>query len=172
MKTQSSNVKTKQKPVKKITCQALREKLEEGVAQEYDAYDTGKVVTSIMNDFERQKRDAIYKLCGFSKDSYDNEWRIDHCNGRSGNSPIGEVVVEALKPVLAEWLKKEIPELLHEQLMKRDLFSPIFTYYKEQVKREVTNHVHEWAKQQGKIIFYEMIKPIEEELRKEMLDGE
>ena len=52
---------------------------------------------------DESSNEVVMKLLGF-KESW-GKWELDHCNGRSGNSPAGEYLKNAQQGAIAEWLK-------------------------------------------------------------------
>ena len=61
-----------------------------------------KKVTKLLNT---SSDEITYKLLGFNKDSWDGQWTLDHCNGRSGESSAGDYLKNVQAKVIKEWLE-------------------------------------------------------------------
>lgn len=61
---------------------------------------------------DKGTQEIVCKLLGFEKDAW-NGWRIDHCNGRSGNSAVGDYLREKVGNAVTAWIDQqaELPEL-------------------------------------------------------------
>ena len=81
----------------------------------------------ITKRLNKSRDEILMKILGFDKDSWNGQWKLDHCNGRSGNSAAGEylakVQAEAVKnwldqvamPVMTPALKKDLEKGLQQQ---------------------------------------------------------
>ena len=56
---------------------------------------------------ETNTNEIVAKLLGF-KQEYGGRWELDHCNGRSGNSPVGVLIAQLHKEAVDEWVKKVV----------------------------------------------------------------
>lgn len=53
----------------------------------------------------------LLKLLGFET-GYNGQWQVDHCNGRSGNSAVGDYLRETQKEAIQEWFNRiKLPTL-------------------------------------------------------------
>ena len=57
------------------------------------------VKEKVESTLNKRLEELILVLCGFEKEVSRSMygWKVDHCNNRSGNSPIGQIINEALK---------------------------------------------------------------------------
>lgn len=63
---------------------------------------------------DKSRDEIVLKLLGFSSEY--GGYTLDHCNGRSGNSPAGEFLKNAQADAIREWLKTTaLPELTGER---------------------------------------------------------
>jgi hypothetical protein len=68
----------------------------------------------IFSRLDKSRDDIVLKLLGF-KPEYGG-YSLDHCNGRSGNSPAGDYLIKASEAAVKEWLGQVImPELTPER---------------------------------------------------------
>lgn len=71
----------------------------------------------------KNKEEVLLKLMGF--DNHWGRWEVDHCNGRNGNSPIGDKLKNIHNAAIEEWLHKislpEPPPELIESIQKKYL---------------------------------------------------
>ena len=61
----------------------------------------------VFDTLNAAKNTVAPKLLGFNANSWNGKWEIDYCNGRSGNSALGEY----FKSIQAEGIKKFFDEL-------------------------------------------------------------
>ena len=52
--------------------------------------DPGAIRKKVFQTLEAAKDEVAPKLMGFNKSSFGRGWEIDHCNGRAGESMIGD----------------------------------------------------------------------------------
>lgn len=79
---------------------------------------------------------VLMSLMGFEQDSWDSKWKVDHCNGRSGNSPIGEYLASAQKTAIEEWLDKiEMPKMT--DAFKKSIEKDLQYHYEQCVKSKI-----------------------------------
>lgn len=71
---------------------------------------TAKQITQeVHNKLNKNKEEILLKLMGF--ENRWGKWEIDHCNGRNGNSPIGDRLNSIHSQALENWLNTiELPE--------------------------------------------------------------
>jgi hypothetical protein len=74
--------------------------------------DAETVSKAIRTRLDADKDEILMKLLGFNKRSWGDQWDLDHCNGRSGNSVAGDYLAQVQKEVVFNWLSKvELPSL-------------------------------------------------------------
>lgn len=62
---------------------------------------------------DKASNEIVMKLLGFN-DSW-GKWELDHCNGRSGNSPAGEFITKVQQSAVQDWLATvTMPKLTKE----------------------------------------------------------
>lgn len=96
--------------------------IDSAVQQKFNSVSPQSIVDSIIKDFMDQRAEVLAKLMGFSKDSFNKKWEIDHCNGRAGNSPIGNWISEAfsekIKPIITEAFQEMLEGGFRETVKK------------------------------------------------------
>ncbi|MEN8171377.1 MAG: hypothetical protein ABFS03_00705 [Chloroflexota bacterium] len=87
----------------------------------------------------------ILRVCGFEvswgsgRNKY-KYWRIDHCNGRSGNSPIGDVINKAVAEKLASMMGAfDTVSASDMNDLKKEAHSEYIKQFKRQVSTMVRN---------------------------------
>jgi len=65
----------------------------------------------VHKSLDNSSKEVVLKLLGFTSRRGDR-WELDHCNGRSGNSVIGDYLKKTQEQILHEWFAKiPLPEL-------------------------------------------------------------
>lgn len=85
--------------------------------------------------------EIVNKLLGFNKDSWDGKWKLDHCNGRSGNSAAGDYLRNTQAEAIKNWLSNVPLPKLSEKVLKEVSKEMEFAYvqaYRQQLKDLVT----------------------------------
>ena len=68
--------------------------------------DEQKIKASVIDELEKQKKTILYKLMGFSVNSFNGSWEIDHCNGRAGESSAGDYLKRVQADAVNDFLNK------------------------------------------------------------------
>ena len=106
------------------------------VVMEWKARNTEEYLRKEVNELlEKRKKEVILKLLGF-----DNGWgdgfRLDHCNGRAGNSPAGNYLASAQAKAIQEWLSTaELPEITIR--MQKDMHEHYLRVYRKECSRQI-----------------------------------
>lgn len=76
------------------------------IAQAVAAWKLNNTATVVKDKITRlldaNSKEITMKLLGF--DQHWNEWELDHCNGRSGNSAAGDFIRSTQAEAIKEWL--------------------------------------------------------------------
>lgn len=65
----------------------------------------------VHESLNNSSKEVVLKLLGFNS-RWGDSWELDHCNGRNGNSVIGEYLKKTQEQILHEWFAKiPLPEL-------------------------------------------------------------
>lgn len=121
------------------------------------ALNTPEEITRTINSkLDDYKEEITLKLLGFDKNYGDRVWSLDHCNGRSGNSPAGKYLVETQSVVVKQWLDQvALPELSPNQLIK--LSSDFSEMYMRALRKSLTTLVETKAKEDSQLLLNEII---------------
>lgn len=115
-----------------------------------------EITKSVNSTLDTFKDEITLKLLGFDKSYGDRNWRLDHCNGRSGNSPAGEYLRDTQSVIVRQWLDKvPLPELSPNQLKSISLdFGDV---YLRALKKSLTTLVETKAKEDSQKLLDEII---------------
>lgn len=59
----------------------------------------------VFDRLDKHQEEVLLKLMGFDN-RWGSSWNIDHCNGRNGNSPIGDFLKDTQEEAIKEWLSQ------------------------------------------------------------------
>lgn len=70
-----------------------------------------RVRKTVIDALNVQSASITRQLLGFEK-GRDGEWKVDHCNGRAGNTAVGDYFRQVQSQAIKEWLETvKLPEL-------------------------------------------------------------
>ena len=95
----------------------------------------------------------VLKLLGF--DNRWNNWELDHCNGRSGESAAGDYLKQVQQEAIQDWLKNvKLPELNKTltSVMKKEL--------EADYKRYLSQFLYEYARDEADKTAKELIQTL------------
>ena len=115
-----------------------------------------EITKSVNSTLDKHKDEITLKLLGFDKSYGDRVWKLDHCNGRAGNSPAGDYLKETQSVVVKQWLDKvPLPELTPTQLSRLSIdFGDV---YLRALKKSLTALVETKAKEDSQKLLDEII---------------
>jgi len=136
-------MKDKQSEVYKLTAKLADDWAENA---EQHIHDT---VNEMLTD---RIKEMVLHICGFEKDYIYKQWKVDHCNNRSGNSPAGQVVAEAvhdrLKYLIGN-LQLTEGELAELRCSARDHYLKSYhTAMKREAERLAKQHAIEYTRKE------------------------
>ncbi|MPS58852.1 MAG: hypothetical protein E2594_17040 [Pseudomonas sp.] len=68
----------------------------------------------VHSTLDKEAKQIVLKLLGFDKDY--SGYKLDHCNGRSGNSTAGDYIAKVQSDAVRDWLASvAMPELTDEE---------------------------------------------------------
>jgi len=84
------------------------------------------LVPEITGRLNKARDEILMKLLGFDKD-YGGSWKVDHCNGRNGQSIAGDFLKVTQQAAVEDWLKQvplpvltdELQEVLRADIQKQ-----------------------------------------------------
>lgn len=85
---------------------------------------------------DKSSKEVVMKLLGFN-DNW-GKWELDHCNGRSGNSPAGDYLKEVQQGAIKDWLRTITMPKLDETLrvsLEKQAQSEYLQHMEDEVRR-------------------------------------
>lgn len=65
----------------------------------------------LVKRLNKASMDIVRGFLGFEKDSWGRgEWKVDHCNGRAGESFVGTAIRKRVSTVVDDWITKNMTE--------------------------------------------------------------
>jgi hypothetical protein len=102
---------------------------------------------------------VLMQLLGFEKDSWaGDQWKIDHCNGRAGNSPIGDFLKTAQEAAIKEWLT-QIPLPTMTPKMKANFSKELRYEYTQTISYRLRDMAHTQAERDLAELLKEVLSP-------------
>lgn len=94
-----------------------------------------KIVENYLN---KNLNQIVLKLLGFDTNWYDNHFRLDHCNGRAGNTAAGDFLIKASQKEIDKFLSEAITQLppLSEKEAK-DYRKEFLEIYHKNIKKAI-----------------------------------
>lgn len=140
------------------------------IAQAVEEWKLNNTEEALANKTKRlldtHSEQVVMKLLGFEKDSWkENVWNLDHCNGRSGNSPAGEFLKQSQAETIKEWLAKiKLPELSQSKL--KSIQADFLHEYTCRYTRALRELAHSKANEDAEAFFESLVS--EDTLNKHM----
>ena len=159
--------------MKKIDTSSMKELIDTTI-QEWEKKTLATLKKETITKLEKHKDEILLKLLGFDTEYGTRGFKLDHCNGRAGNSPLGFEIKQMHQEAIDTWLKKvditesleKISEVELTKIIKLSLGQYNFkSKVQETVKNLASNEVEKIA--QG--IIEQSIKEINDELALENL---
>jgi len=115
------------------------------------------LAAKVSDHLDRQVNTILGQLLGF--DSRYGNWEVDHCNGRGGESLVGNFIKEIAGKEAAGWLLDKmvpLPELTKPQI--KALRNDFSKRYEEKVRDELRGLIEKKAKEDAQRIFEAAIR--------------
>lgn len=127
---------------------------------EWKVKNTPEVVKKLVMDaLEKQSNSLTLRLLGFNC-NWNGNWEVDHCNGRAGESAIGDHMKKSQSAAIQTWLETvTMPELTPAQLKKLQKDTQ-FDYYRE-LERALRDVAHEKAQTDAKTLIDQISKSMQ-----------
>jgi hypothetical protein len=91
---------------------------------------SGEFKAGLVKELNRHAKSNVLSLMGF-RNAF-GRWEIDNCNGRAGNSVIGDYIKQTAQPIIEKWVTKKIKSLENWTLPKKAVDS-----LNEEMNREI-----------------------------------
>lgn len=112
---------------------------------------------AIHKSLNNRRDDTVAKLLGFERDGFGrgDNWRVDHCNGRSGNSTIGDKLRELIGESLDSWVRSVIADMPDfpdsiRQAAQEEYVSEFRKALRDEIRTAARDHAHEHAQKIAK----------------------
>jgi lipoate-protein ligase A len=150
---------------KELTMQEVaarfRQHFNDQMAKQVNEYDGTKLAQEIIATLNKDRHMVIWKLLGL-----DNSWgrlEVDHCNGR--NSPIVEMMTEAVQAEVKEWLNEAIHEVIAANRPK------LKAQFRSAFKKEFEDRANWYTRDHARESAQEVLAEIRKEVEKEFKEG-
>lgn len=104
-----------------------------------------KVKRNVKDLLDKNSKEITMKLLGFNT-NYSQEWELDHCNGRSGESAAGDFIRRTQQTAIEEWLKSATLPVLDEKTKKR-LHKEAVDEYSSVIRQRIREFAYKQATQ-------------------------
>lgn len=101
----------------------------------------------IIRLLDRNMEEIICKLLGFNI-RYGETWKLDHCNGRAGESAAGQYLRSKAQSVINKWLDAQVgnvEEIVFDEQTVESLKSEIRGMFKSEVRKRIEYIVQQRA---------------------------
>lgn len=131
---------------RRVVADAVIETVERWLGSDSGATAVRERVETLLNhDID----DVVMKVIGFRRRSFDaGKWELDHCNGRSGNSIVGERLHRTAEKKAEEWMKRVMGDALEVDLTKEerdDLREEYLKMIRRAVRAEMSSRARDVA---------------------------
>ena len=111
-----------------------------------------------LNILDKSKDDILRALLGFEKDSWGRqEWKVDHCNGRAGESAVGDYLRRHQQATIDQWLSQvDMPKMTPS--MKKSTEKEAFDLFVRTFTRTLEAKVTKYAEEQASTFFNTIIE--------------
>ena len=121
---------------------------------EWKTTNTEEVITQRVHDLlDKNAKDVVLLLLGFSNSR--GKWEVDHCNGRAGESAVGDYLKQVKQEAIKSWLDNvELPKM--DKTLSADMHKELKRDYSNFVKK----YLYDYAREQAKDTAQEIIKSV------------
>lgn len=139
----------------KQTNQQIISIVQSAIEEWNEANDPENIRDMVFSKLNQSRNEILLKLMGF--DHRFGRWEIDHCNGRSGNSVIGDILKNLYKEAITDWVKENYsPSLTATQ--KQQIQSTYRAHYFDHLKRAARDLAEQKAQQNAQKIVDQLAK--------------
>lgn len=131
----------------------------EKVAAEWVRENSPQMENIVRRKLDMRVEEVIVKAIGFDK-SY-GQWSVDHCNGRAGESMVGDWLRANASGVVNQWLSDQIVDL--PRLPARAV-TALENEYLSMLKAQVRSFLQNEARERAKVLMLDIVKKMEVKL--------
>lgn len=120
--------------------------------------DSAKLEKEVVGLLEKSKKEIYLKLLGFDS-RYGSGYQLDHCNGRAGNSPIGQYLYDVQAKAIDEWIQNSAFPVLtktEEESIRKSMKEEYIT----RLKRNLIEHIRDKADDDLKTMLSEITRSL------------
>lgn len=121
---------------------------------EWKAKNTEEILTQRVHDLlDKNAKEVVLKLLGFNESW--GKWEIDHCNGRAGESAVGDYLKNVKRAAINSWLDEaELPK------MDKSISAVMRKELKRDYDKFLKEYLYEYAQAQARETAQEIIKSV------------
>jgi len=147
----------------------IRDAIEAAKEKYFKDNPTTKIQDNFLKEIKKSEQEILRKVLGFDQNVWGNRtWKLDHCNGRAGNSPIGDRLSHIAEKAVKEWEQTELQLVLTQgmkksmqkrvnDLIERKINSSLNSYIEKEIDLMIQDSVNGKMKQFDEVI-KEMMK--------------
>lgn len=111
-----------------------------------------------LNILNKSQDDILRTLLGFEKDGWGRqEWKVDHCNGRAGESAVGDYLRRHQQATIDQWLAQvDMPKMTPS--MKKSMEKEALDMFQRAFRRTLEVKVTKYAEDQASTFFNSIIE--------------
>lgn len=145
------------------------EMLDEQVKVSLSKLSPKDITKSIVEDFMSARAKVIYQLMGLEYGhGSGGGWKIDHCNGRGGNSPLGDYLKKACEAELLPEITRLTREYIEEN---RESFKEIIEKaVKDDLQRGTIFSARRAIEQEMKQLLADLVNEVRIDTKKALVD--
>lgn len=127
---------------KKLAASAV----DEAVAQWLEANKPSKIKEKVFAILDRKVEEAVAKHLGFNN-RWGDKWEVDHCNGRSGQSYVGEWVSAKVGQAVSQFFEQaNVEQLMPDQqeildALKKDFLDKVDYEIRGRIRSKAEQHL-------------------------------
>lgn len=144
---------------KKETVETIKDKIEKAI----DGHLTPEYIERRVHEIiSKNTNDVILKLLGFdSRWHSDGKYEVDHCNGRQGNSFIGDYIRQQANEKLKAWIDKtNISEVVLPKSAIQDMEKEFVAIYTRKLRETLANRAITLAQETAEEYLKDLISEI------------
>jgi hypothetical protein len=95
---------------------------------------SGAIESRVRDSLDKRAESVVMMLLGFDREWGGSAWKLDHCNGRAGNSAAGDWIRERAADAIRAWLEDQAGKL---PPLSKTTVNRMRDHYTETLEREL-----------------------------------
>jgi hypothetical protein len=91
------------------TVEQAKQVIEDAVQEWLYGRTEGDIYRQVFAYLDMNSQTIVRKLLGFDKDTFNQHFTLDHCNGRAGSTAAGDYLRSAATTAIREWFERNVP---------------------------------------------------------------